>query len=471
MKWFPLWIFVFSLIGCNTTKPVQTPMSLVASDSYETIPISNFTIPIALNIKPLLQIVEKENDPNFTNSKWPNFDEEECFRYKYRFTRSPFKISAVNNHIKVQFSGNYQIAGSKALCILDKRVGPWITGSCGFDGEPLRRVNIEISSDLSILSSHHIYSKTYLSKLNPLDKCEITLMQTDITSLIMDSIKSSVNGYAQTIDQLVSDINKAPYFEQWRKKTLHALPVDNYGFLVIQPQQYNLSPFQIRNDSLYLSVGFTGRNYFFSDTLHYPSSYTLPPLTNKNEITGVNAYLDIQYAYDSLVKILKDSVAHKPYTLDGKTFVINDIKLKSVNQMIQIDMDFSGYKTGSINIIGQPVLDTAQQILKLSNMKANLSSKDVILKIASRWIEKTIVKEVSGMAVIDLKKLMDEEKSKIEKTMYQEVVSGIFTTGKIESIKMVGLVCREKDLRIQIKLKGDIKIEGTLSPALLSWKP
>src|SRR5690606_37797214 len=126
------------------------------------------------------------------------------------------------------------------LCVLGKRVGPWITGSCGFDGEALRRVNIEISSDLQILPSHHIYSKTFLSKLDPIDKCEITVLQTDITSVIMDSIKSSVNGYAQTIDQLLSDINQSPYFEQWRKKTLHALGIDNDGFLVIQPNHYNL---------------------------------------------------------------------------------------------------------------------------------------------------------------------------------------------------------------------------------------
>lgn len=472
-KWIQLFLISVVSFACGTTKSSNQSISTstIHTDYYETVPVSTFSVPIALNIKPVLDIVEKENDPNFTNDKWPLFDEEDCFRYRYRFSRSPFKISAVNNHIKVQFTGNYQISGSKALCVLGKRVGPWITGSCGFDGEALRRVNLEISSDLQILPSHHIYSKTFLSKLDPIDKCEITVLQTDITSVIMDSIKSSVNGYAQTIDQLVSDINQSPYFEQWRKKTLHALGIDNYGFLVIQPNHYNLSPFQIKTDSLYLSVGFTGRNYFFSDTLHYPSSYQLPMLTNYHEPSGVDAYLDIQYSYDSLVKILKDSVGNKPYTIDGKTFVINDIRLKSLNQNIHIDIDFSGFKTGSINITGKPVLDTAQQVLKLSHMKANVSSKDVLVKIAARWIEKAIVNQIGGITTIDIKKLMEEEKSNIEKTMYQELLPGIRSEGNIESIKVVGLVCREKDIRLQIKLKGDIKINGTLSPELLSWKP
>lgn len=473
MKWFNIFIVGLLAVSCGSSKKTQNTVSTIPEkpEHYEVVPISTFSVPIALNIKPLLTVVEKENDPNFTNDKWPSFDEEDCFRYKYRFTRSPFKVSAQNNHIKVEFQGRYQIAGSKALCVLGKKVGPWVTGSCGFDGEALRRVNLEIASDIRILPSHHVYSKTYLSRINPIDKCEITVMQTDITSVIMDSIKSSVNGYAQTIDKLVSDINQSPYFEKWRKKKIHALGIDNYGFLVIQPQHYNLSPFQIRNDSILLSVGFTGRNYFFSDTLHYPSSYQLPMLTNYDEPAGIDAYLDIQYAYDSLVKILKDSIGNKPYTLDGKTFVVNDIQLKSNNHNIDIRIDFSGYKTGTIQITGKPELDTAQQVLKLSKMKASLSSKDILLKIAGRWIEKTIVKEVSGMAMIDIKKLMAEEKESIEKTMYQELMPGIFSTGSIESIKVVGLICREKDLRLQVKLKGDVKIQGTLTPALLSWKP
>ena len=96
----------------------------------------------------------------------------------------------------IGFRGNYQIAGSKTVCAFDKQVSPWVSGSCGFGNEPLRRVDLNISSTLTLLGNHQVLTSTKLDKLNPLDKCEVTLMQTDLTGEIMDSIKSSIEAIA-----------------------------------------------------------------------------------------------------------------------------------------------------------------------------------------------------------------------------------------------------------------------------------
>src|SRR4030095_15062805 len=100
--------------------------------------LSEIDIPIKVYFPPLLARAETMVPKEFTSEKWPDYIQASCdFRYKYCFVRSGLTFGLVNNQVAIGFGGTYQIAGSRALCAFGAPVSPWVSGSCGFGGEPM----------------------------------------------------------------------------------------------------------------------------------------------------------------------------------------------------------------------------------------------------------------------------------------------------------------------------------------------
>jgi hypothetical protein len=152
MKHFiPVVALLICITACNSSKKVTIqPTAETGARLLPALPSSIINIPFKIYMKPLLAMMDSGTAKEFTNDKWPNYTPSGCdFRYKFRFVRSPFNFSCVNNKVTIGFRGNYQIAGSKTVCTFDKQISPWVNGSCGFGNEPLRRVDLNISSTLT----------------------------------------------------------------------------------------------------------------------------------------------------------------------------------------------------------------------------------------------------------------------------------------------------------------------------------
>src|SRR5579871_1403517 len=185
---------VLSFVACHPAKQLTAPtVKVVVEDSLPVLPQSEIDLPIKVAGRPLLLAADSLFPREFLSPGWPNYLQPSCdFRYKYRFVRSGFIITCVNNVLGVQLTGNYQVAGAKCLCSLNKPVSPWISGSCAFGKEPLRRVNINVSSRLSFLPNFKIATITAPGKIDAMDKCYVSLFSSDVTQQVLDSIRASV---------------------------------------------------------------------------------------------------------------------------------------------------------------------------------------------------------------------------------------------------------------------------------------
>ena len=149
------------MVSCSSTKKV--PSAQVDVRTLPSLPVSQINIPVRIYMSPLLKMMDSMTAKEFTSDNWPNYFQPSCdFRYKYRFLRSPFVFSCTNNKVNISFQGSYQIAGSKTVCAFDKQVSPWVSGSCGFGTEPMRKVDINISSTLELLPQYQVRTTTRL---------------------------------------------------------------------------------------------------------------------------------------------------------------------------------------------------------------------------------------------------------------------------------------------------------------------
>ena len=138
LVYLPILIF---LLACSSAKKIAA--SKEEPQTLPELPLSELDIPIKIAAAPIMAKAEKLVPAEFTSDGWPDFLHPSCdFRYKYRFIRTGLQVNCINNVISIKFGGNYQVGGSKCLCTAGIPVTPWISGSCGFPPQPLRKVNM-----------------------------------------------------------------------------------------------------------------------------------------------------------------------------------------------------------------------------------------------------------------------------------------------------------------------------------------
>lgn len=463
------------LISCGSSKTATTTTTTKTSTparSLPALPMSFINVPVKVYMKPLLSVMESNTAKEFMNDKWPDYTQSGCdFRYKYRFVRSPFSFAVVNNKVTIAFRGNYQIAGSRTLCAFGKQVSPWVNGSCGFDKEPLRRLDISISSQLTLNPNHSISTVTRLDKLQPLDKCEVTLMNNDMTKDILDSVKASIDAYCTTFDNFVQSVNNNAFLANWRNGGSRVMPLSKYGYLNLNLRQLGVSRFNVMKDTLYFSMGFSGFPQFHSDSVKLVTGDKLPPVSNADRSGNISTFLNAVYEYKFFNKLLNDSLRNRPFDVDGRTFVIKDVNVSGNNEgRIKVDVSFSGNRKGTISLSGRPVLDTARQVLSLADIQVGIDTKDVLVNIAKGLIKKKIMKEAAGQSVLDLRALIEKNKALIEARLNQQVTPWMKSEGSLDEVKLVGLLPQENHVQVQAFIKGKIVLIGTPPANLINMK-
>jgi hypothetical protein len=475
MKIFPGVVIISTLsflASCGSTKKATVAPAEPAARLLPALPASQINIPIKVYMKPLLSMMEGMAAQEFTSEKWPNYLPSGCdFRYKYRFVRSPFVFNCVNNKVTIGFRGNYQIAGSRCVCAFDKQVSPWVSGSCGFGDEALRRVDLNISSLLTLMPNHQVITNTHLDKLSPIDKCQVTLLQNDMTGEIMDSIKASVESYCTTFDNFVQAVNNNNFLKQWRSGGSRVMAVSKYGFLNLNPTSLRVSPFNVNKDTLYFAMGFVGSPKFSSDSNRLVTRAQLPPISGTGNTGAINTYLDAVYEYKFFNKLLNDSLQNKPFEVEGRTFVIKEVNIRGSNDgKIAVDVSFTGNRKGVLHLSGTPQLDTARQYLSMPDISFALDTKDMLVNIAKGMFRKRIIKELQGKSVLDIAALVQKNKALIEARLNQQVTDWMSTSGRLDDIKVVGLLPQKDYIQVQVYIKGNILLIGRPPANLLSMK-
>ena len=446
------------LAGCSASKKV---VSGPAPQTLPELPASEIDIPVKIAAAPILRKAEKVIPLEFTSDTWPDFIQPSCdFRYKYRFIRSALQVGCSNNIISIHFSGNYQVGGSKCLCTAGIPVTPWISGSCGFPPQPLRRVTMGLQSTLQFLPGYKLRTATSITGLQALDKCQVSVFSNDITQLVMDSIRSSLQTFSSAMDQTIAGLDFSKFIRQAKDSSFRKVALGKYGYILLNPSAVRVGQLNYANDSFAISFGLSCRPLLGSDPVNHtavPAAF--PALLQTDSRSGIKLYLNMVYDYAFLTQLLRDSLHNKVFDVKGRTIVVKDAVLSgSDNNRISIRVDFAGSNHGSIYLTGTPVLDTAKQTLGVPDLKYSLEGEDLALKIARSLFKNKIRKTIQGKSYLDIGALVNANRTTVERQMNREIVKGVFSYGKLKEAKMIGFLATKENLQVQLFIAGDLTV-------------
>jgi len=456
--YLPVFILFFA---CNTTK--KTIASNEEIRTLPELPQSEMDIPIQIAAAPVLAKAEKLVPAVFTSDGWPELMHPSCdFRYKYRFVRTNLQISSTNNIISIRFGGNYQVSGSKCLCTAGLPVTPWISGSCGFQPQPLRRVNMALSTNLQFLPNYTVRTVTNINQIQPLDKCEVSVFSSDITQLVMDSIRSSLTSFSAALDQTIAGLSFTNFINPLRDSSYKKMAIGNYGYLLLNPTALRIGQLNYARDSFSISLGISCRPQLSSDPAnHITAPSGLPALLQTENRNGFRIYFNMNYDYDFLTRMLRDSLHNRVFDYKDRTIVVKDASIKGIeNQKVEIRIDFAGSNHGSIYLRGTPVLDSAKQTLSIPDIQYSFEGEDLALKIGRSLFRNKIRKTIQGKSYLDITALLAANKAMIDQQMNREWIKGFRSSGTLKEAKVLGLLVTSQGVQMQVFINGEMKLLG-----------
>jgi hypothetical protein len=467
---FSLLLPVLLMAGLGACSPAKKSLTspavtVMPGDSLPALPQSEIDLPITVAGRPLLNAADSIFPREFLSPGWPNYLQPSCdLRYKYRFVRSGFILHCTNNRISIAMEGNYQVAGGKCLCALGKPASPWVMGYCGFDREPMRRVDIVFSSQLNFQPDYHLRASSVVEQVKALDPCHMSIFSVDMTQPIMDSIRSSVSFFCRSFDAAAGKADIAGYLRQAAAKAWQKTPIGPYGYLIINPLSARVGTLNYVRDSFTLSLGISCRPELSSDSRSAapPPLPALHPGANRN---GVTLYLPANYEYSFLSKLLNDSLRGKSFEYKGRTVILKEVAVRGAERhKVELQIDFGGSYTGRIYLRGTPVLDTARQTLSVPDISYSLESRDILLRMAKTLLRGKIRRTVQGNNVLDLAALLKTNMPSLNAQLNRMILPNLYTRGELRQLRLIGLLAGEKSIRAQLFLQADLSVTCTGLP-------
>jgi len=457
-------ILALALSSCGPSKHLAAPPP--ASDALPALPPSEIDLPIKIAGRPLIATADSLIPKEFLSDKWPGYMQPSCdFRYKYRFVRSGFTVHCTNNRLSVALQGHYQVAGGRCLCAAGKPVSPWVSGYCGFDPEPMRRVDLSFSTQLSFQPDYRLHTASGADQVKPLDRCTMSVFSIDMTQQIMDSIGASVNNFCRTLDVSIAKMNFSGNLHQNATRAWQKTAIGPYGYLVVNPTAMRIGNLNYIKDTFAISMGITCRPELGSDSSNPARLPPLPPLQSGNNRSGVTLYLPATYDYGFINKLLNDSFRNKTFEYQGQKIILKGLTISGMaHHQVKVEVDFGGSHEGQFFVWGTPTLDTARQELRVPDIQYELKSRDFLIRLARILFKNKIRENVKGNSFLDLAALLKANLPTLNAQLNRTLAPGLSTTGSVRELKMIALQAGEKNIQAQMYLKADIEVISTRLP-------
>lgn len=454
-------LLLFAHFHVSAQQVTATALDTTQRPSVDTLPMSDIDIPVKINLKALYRMAESKVDTIFHSPGWPgDYYQAACdTRYMYRLRRGRLRINAQGNNMDLKFTGYYQIKASTRLCTGTVGYSPWTPPcSCGSGSEGARRVDMGFSMHFALQPNYTVKSKIIRQPSAALDQCNMCFWGQNVTSQVISAINAQMDTAGWALQSALDKLDLRPQFQQIWNKLWATYHLYNAGYFQLQPVRLRISELYAHNDTLYLSVGVSGRPLI---SLR-PLRDTIVPVPDLSDFTprhGFHVYLDARLDYDSLASIMNAQVDHHTFTVDNKNITIEKCSIAHLDKgLLQIGLQFSGYQSGTFYLSGLPVLDTTTGLLEISDLDYHLQTNNLLIKTASWLFNKKILKELKDYTRFPLTQYLDQIRKQASAQLNQPFMKGIRSEGQLDKISILQLSAGPSEMMVRCQASGELAV-------------
>ena len=210
----------------------------------------------------------------------------------------------------------------------------------------------------------------------------------------------------------------------------------------------------------------------------FPATITIVPPTPGRVSIG----MPVDMSFTALTQLVETQLAGKTFPEDGSGSVDVTVRHASVaasGDRLLISLlvrakekkslfGFGGEAT--VHVWGRPVLDQAQQTLRLTDVELAVESEAAfgLLGAAARAAMPHLQKALADKLIVDLKPFASNAQKKIAAAIadFQKNEDGVRVTAEITSIQLAGIAFDSKTLRVIVQSEGAMNAYVSALPAL-----
>jgi hypothetical protein len=197
---------------------------------------------------------------------------------------------------------------------------------------------------------------------------------------------------------------------------------------------------------------------------------------------GVSIGVPIDVPFTEINKIVEAQFAGRTFPEDGSGPVAVTVKRASVTAsgdrlLISLLVNAKEKKSyfgfggeATVHIWGRPMLDQAQQTLRLGNIEMAVESEAAfgLLGTAARAVMPHLQKALAEKATIDLKPFATNAQKKIAAAIsdFQKNEDGVRVTADIATLRLADIAFDSRTLRVIAEAQGAINVSVTTLPGL-----
>ena len=145
--------------------------------------------------------------------------------------------------------------------------------------------------------------------------------------------------------------------------------------------------------------------------------------------------------------------------MEGQTFVIKKITVNSTQQrQLQIMVDFAGSKKGTFILFGTPTLNVEKQTISLPDVDFDIRTRDIVLSVGEKLFRSKIISSLKEKSVVDIPALIEKNRAQLDAQFNRPVTNKFYTRGKLQDIRITGLVVGKDVLHLQTMIKANLQL-------------
>ncbi len=492
-----LFLALTAFVSCRVIKPTEPnlPPSEIA---VEPLPPSKIDVPITVDLTTTFADLNNNVPSSQYSDNWPNWQGSGNCRveYKWFFGRTPLNFQLAGQSINVSSVGSYGAEARVRPCC--GWLCPWVGASCGTKKnlkeltpdllqsgfkkehiaeldkllgetdeiftsdnyefneilttkakrEPPRQIRIGISSNVSLQSNYQLKTTTSLSQFDPVNRCRITFLNIDITDKILEKTRPKISDALGKFDQKMGEYNFRSKIEPIWAKLFEPIPVENIGFLSINPEQVRLSSLNGSGSKVDFSIGLTAKPTFSLIQPNPPQP--LPPLPDISENPPGNAfniYVDGKLQYAPLASYLNTELQKLGnIPIDGGYINLSNAEISGQSNFklvlkVYLTGKVKGIKyKGWLYLTGTPTYNALTNELSLPDLDYTLETRNILLRIAN-WLLNSRVRQIlQDRAKWDISQTLSSVKQNLQAAINRAINENISTEGTIDNLGIVGII-------------------------------
>lgn len=390
---------------------------------------------------------------------------------KYKATRTDISLAITGNEIRASTGVDYEAEG----CWQYKK--PWpLEGynctklaSCG-QGEPKRRVDAAISSQVFWSEEWHLISKTKFDLSFP-NKCEITVVNYDVTPRIADFLRNHLGAAVQRLDERVASLsNLKPIAGQAWSEIQQPREIANGIWFVVEPTEARVAPLNAADLKLSTSVGASARIRLVFGEKPQSGTAALPKLTLTAPASGINVQVRGTLAYASVTEQLRKALKGTTLNVGDESVLVRDIKMYGSNGSpvmaadVTIPRGFWRSTDVTLYLTGRPTYDVATNTIAIEELDYTAETKALVLQAFAWLSHDKILKKFREKARWQAGEWLAKARSALSAAFPIALAAGITLEGEVLSVQPQSVLTTSDELLVYVNLSGRARLVVSTVP-------